>query len=185
MCEISVLISNTWPRLTLAGGDTTFATFGLRAQLDDLPPRNPDDDSAWHARADALSSLVVAAGIGGALIGFNFADAVAAIVVGAMIVRAGLKFGWEAIRELIDTGLAAEEVAAAVAHDGVHRVERALHEGHVGGHRLPHPERVVARSSGGAVVAVDRGRSLRGVRHRVERSDAEVSVGNAVAWVSS
>lgn len=68
--------------------------------------------NAWHARADALSSLVVAAGIGGALIGFNFADAVAAIIVGAMIVRAGLKFGWAAIRELIDTGLSAEEVAA-------------------------------------------------------------------------
>ena len=68
--------------------------------------------NAWHARADALSSLVVAAGIGGALIGFNFADAVAAIIVGAMIVRAGLRFGWEALRELIDTGLSAEEVAA-------------------------------------------------------------------------
>lgn len=68
--------------------------------------------NAWHARADALSSLVVAAGIGGALIGFTFADAVAAIIVGAMIVRAGFKFAWEAIRELIDTGLSAEEVAA-------------------------------------------------------------------------
>ncbi|MDP1982048.1 MAG: cation transporter dimerization domain-containing protein, partial [Sulfuritalea sp.] len=33
-------------------------------------------------------------------------------IVGAMIVRAGLKFGWAAIRELIDTGLSAEEVAA-------------------------------------------------------------------------
>lgn len=68
--------------------------------------------NAWHARADALSSLVVAAGIAGALLGFNFADAVAAIIVGAMIVRAGLRFGWAAIRELIDTGLSAEEVAA-------------------------------------------------------------------------
>ncbi|TRZ94202.1 MAG: cation transporter [Rhodocyclaceae bacterium] len=68
--------------------------------------------NAWHARADALSSLVVAAGIGGALLGFNFADAVAAIIVGAMIVRAGFKFAWAAIRELIDTGLSAEEVAA-------------------------------------------------------------------------
>jgi divalent metal cation (Fe/Co/Zn/Cd) transporter len=45
--------------------------------------------NAWHARADALSSLVVAAGIGGALLGFNFADAVAAIIVGGMIVKAG------------------------------------------------------------------------------------------------
>lgn len=68
--------------------------------------------NAWHARADALSSLVVAAGIGGALLGFNFADAAAAIVVGAMIVRAGLRFAWNALQELIDTGLAAEEVAA-------------------------------------------------------------------------
>jgi len=50
--------------------------------------------------------------IAGALAGFNFADAVTAIIVGAMIVRAGLKFGWEAIRELIDTGLSAGEVAA-------------------------------------------------------------------------
>ena len=68
--------------------------------------------NAWHARADALSSLVVAAGIGGALMGFNFADGVAAIIVGAMIVRAGLHFAWEAIQELIDTGLSAEEVEA-------------------------------------------------------------------------
>ncbi|MDP2134778.1 MAG: cation diffusion facilitator family transporter [Sulfuritalea sp.] len=68
--------------------------------------------NAWHARADALSSLVVAVGIAGALLGFTFADAVAAIIVGAMIVRAGFRFAWAAIRELIDTGLSAEEVAA-------------------------------------------------------------------------
>ena len=68
--------------------------------------------NAWHARADALSSLVVAAGIGGALAGFAFADALAAIVVGAMIVRAGLRFAWDAMQELIDTGLDEQEVAA-------------------------------------------------------------------------
>lgn len=67
--------------------------------------------NAWHARADALSSLVVAAGVGGSLLGFPFADAAAAIVVGAMIVKAGVGFAWEAMRELIDTGLSAEEVA--------------------------------------------------------------------------
>ena len=68
--------------------------------------------NAWHARADALSSLVVATGIAGALLGFAFADALAAIIVGAMIVRVGLRFAWEALRELIDTGLDAEEVEA-------------------------------------------------------------------------
>jgi cation diffusion facilitator family transporter len=68
--------------------------------------------NAWHARADALSSLVVAAGIAGALLGFPFADAAAAIVVGAMIIKAGIGFALEAMRELMDEGLAAEEVAA-------------------------------------------------------------------------
>jgi len=68
--------------------------------------------NAWHARADALSSLVVAAGIGGALMGFSFADAVGAIIVGAMIVKAGVRFGWDALQELIDTGLSQEEVLA-------------------------------------------------------------------------
>lgn len=68
--------------------------------------------NAWHARADALSSLVVAAGVGGALLGYGFADAVAAIVVGGMIVKAGAGFAWEAMRELIDTGLPAEQVEA-------------------------------------------------------------------------
>jgi cation diffusion facilitator family transporter len=68
--------------------------------------------NAWHARADALSSLVVAAGIGGSLLGFAFADAVAAIVVGGMIIKTGIGFAWDAMRELIDTGLPAEEVAA-------------------------------------------------------------------------
>jgi cation diffusion facilitator family transporter len=68
--------------------------------------------NAWHARADALSSLVVAAGIAGALLGFPFADAAAAIIVGAMIIKAGIGFALGAMRELMDEGLGAEEVAA-------------------------------------------------------------------------
>jgi cation diffusion facilitator family transporter len=68
--------------------------------------------NAWHARADALSSLVVAAGIAGSLAGFPFADAAAAIIVGGMIVKAGVGFAWEAMRELMDEGLSADEVAA-------------------------------------------------------------------------
>ncbi|MDP2809666.1 MAG: cation diffusion facilitator family transporter [Rhodocyclaceae bacterium] len=67
--------------------------------------------NAWHARADALSSLVVAAGVGGALLGFNFADAVAAIVVGGMIAKTGFGFAMESMRELIDTGLAEADLA--------------------------------------------------------------------------
>jgi len=38
--------------------------------------------NAWHSRSDAASSLVVLAGIGGNLLGYNFLDLVAAAVVG-------------------------------------------------------------------------------------------------------
>ena len=66
--------------------------------------------NAWHARSDAASSLVVAVGIGGNLMGFVFADSLAAVIVGFMIVRMGVVFSWEALQELIDTGLSVEEV---------------------------------------------------------------------------
>lgn len=66
--------------------------------------------NAWHARSDAASSLVAAIGIGGNLLGFAFADSVAAIAVGFMIVRMGIVFAWEAFQELIDAGLSIEEV---------------------------------------------------------------------------
>ena len=67
--------------------------------------------SAWHARSDAASSLVVAVGIGGSLIGYPFLEPLGAAVVGFLIVHMGIKLGWKAIRELIDTGLSAEETA--------------------------------------------------------------------------
>lgn len=68
--------------------------------------------NAWHTRADAASALVVAVGIGGSLLGWRFLDLLAAVLVGFMILRMGLQFAWEALRELVDTGLSAEEVAA-------------------------------------------------------------------------
>ncbi len=68
--------------------------------------------NAWHARSDAASSLVVLLGIGGNLLGFTFLDLVAAAVVGMIIAHMGGKFALQALAELIDTGLEAEEVAA-------------------------------------------------------------------------
>ena len=84
--------------------------------------------NAWHARSDAASSLVVAVGIIGNLLGYTFADSIAAVIVGFMIVRMGVVFSWEAVQELIDTGLSAEEVASIrqsiIDTDGV----SSLHE---------------------------------------------------------
>lgn len=79
--------------------------------------------NAWHARADAASSLVVAAGIAGSLMGWRFLDPIAAIVVGLMVVRMGWRFTWEALAELVDTGIPAAErdavMATVVATPGV------------------------------------------------------------------
>ena len=61
--------------------------------------------NAWHSRTDALSSVVVLVGLLGAMAGLTYLDAVAAVVVAAMIVHVGWKLGWESIHELIDTGL--------------------------------------------------------------------------------
>ena len=71
--------------------------------------------NAWHARADAASSIVVAAGIGGSLLGWRFLDPIAAIVVGLMVMRMGWRFSWDALAELIDTGIPAAERDAVMA----------------------------------------------------------------------
>ncbi|MBI3480189.1 MAG: cation transporter [Nitrosomonadales bacterium] len=68
--------------------------------------------NAWHARSDAASSLVVIVGVIGNLLGYTFLDLVAAAVVGVMITHMGGKLALEALAELIDTGLKAEEVEA-------------------------------------------------------------------------
>jgi cation diffusion facilitator family transporter len=67
--------------------------------------------NAWHHRSDALSSLVVAAGIGGTLLGFMYLDSVAAIIVGVMIVKVGGELAWVSLRELVDTGLHTEQIS--------------------------------------------------------------------------
>jgi len=68
--------------------------------------------NAWHARSDAASSLVVIIGVAGNLLGYTFFDLLAAAVVGVMIAHMGGKLAFEAMAELIDTGLDEEEVEA-------------------------------------------------------------------------
>ena len=68
--------------------------------------------NAWHARSDAASSLVVAIGIAGSLAGHPFLEPLAAMGVGLLIARMGFRLAAAAVRELIDTGLAASETEA-------------------------------------------------------------------------
>ncbi len=68
--------------------------------------------NAWHARSDAASSLVVAIGIGGNLLGFSLLDPIAALVVGCMVGRMGWTFAWDAMHDLMDRAVSIDEYQA-------------------------------------------------------------------------
>ena len=76
--------------------------------------------NAWHHRSDAVSSVVVLIGIGGTLAGLPYLDAVASVIVAVMIARIAWELGWEATRELVDTGLDEERLTA------IHRIIRDI-----------------------------------------------------------
>jgi cation diffusion facilitator family transporter len=68
--------------------------------------------NAWHHRTDAVSSVVVLVGIAGTMAGLVYLDAIAAVVVAITIAKIGWDLGWEAINELVDTGLESDRLAA-------------------------------------------------------------------------
>jgi cation diffusion facilitator family transporter len=67
--------------------------------------------NAWHARSDAASSLVVALGIIGNLMGYPLLDPVAALIVGFMVTKMGWEFGWDALNDLMDRSVSDEQVS--------------------------------------------------------------------------
>ena len=68
--------------------------------------------NAWHSRSDAISSIVVVIGIGGAMAGYPYLDAIAAVAVALMIAKIGWDLLWKSLQELIDTSLEDEQVDA-------------------------------------------------------------------------
>lgn len=66
--------------------------------------------NAWHSRSDAISSVVVVIGVAGTMAGLNYLDAVAAVIVGAMVGKIGWDLAWQSVHELVDTGLDPERV---------------------------------------------------------------------------
>lgn len=67
--------------------------------------------NAWHARSDAASSLLVAIGITGALMGYPVLDAIGALFVGLLIVKMGFNFAWDSLHDLMDRAASEEEIA--------------------------------------------------------------------------
>jgi len=83
--------------------------------------------NAWHSRSDAISSIIVVIGIGGAMAGYPYLDAIAAVAVAVMIAKIGWDLLWKSLEELIDTSLENDQVEVIRNHiKGVHGV-RALH----------------------------------------------------------
>lgn len=79
--------------------------------------------NAWHHRSDAISSVVVLAGVGGTLAGMPYLDGVAAVAVALMVAKVGWDLALSGVQELVDTALEPELVAAIrekiLAVDGV------------------------------------------------------------------
>ncbi len=68
--------------------------------------------NAWHSRTDAFSSIVVLAGVSGAMLGYYWLDAFAAILVAIIVGKIGGDLVWDSLKELVDTGLGPKKIAA-------------------------------------------------------------------------
>lgn len=66
--------------------------------------------NAWHHRSDAISSLVVLIGLGGAvLFGIPWLDSIAAMIVSLMILRMGIRLAMRSFGELVDSAVEPEQ----------------------------------------------------------------------------
>jgi len=66
--------------------------------------------NAWHHRSDALSSVVVFAGILGTTFGYIYLDAIAAIIVGLMVIYIAWELGSNSTKELVDSSIDSDDI---------------------------------------------------------------------------
>ncbi|MCW8917322.1 MAG: cation diffusion facilitator family transporter [Gammaproteobacteria bacterium] len=95
--------------------------------------------NAWHSRSDAISSVVVMIGVGGTMAGLEYLDAVAAVIVGAMVGKIGWDLAWQSVHELVDTAIDPERVELIrqeVLHVGGVRELHMLRTRQMGGEAL-------------------------------------------------
>ena len=84
--------------------------------------------NAWHHRSDAASSIVVLIGLIGSFTGWVGFDALAAVVVGGLIIQMGLRYGYNSIKELVDTAVEPEllvQIEQAIQTiDGIQKIHQ-------------------------------------------------------------
>ncbi len=84
--------------------------------------------NAWHHRSDAAASIVVLVGLIGSLAGYIYLDALAAVIVGLMIIKMGLNYSWNSVKELVDSAVE-PQIITKIEHiistvDGVHKIHQ-------------------------------------------------------------
>lgn len=84
--------------------------------------------NAWHHRSDAASSAIVLIGILGAIFGIPLLDPLAAVIIGGMIIKMGIDYGIESLKELVDTGVSSDKIQQMEATikniDGVEKMHQ-------------------------------------------------------------
>ncbi len=85
--------------------------------------------NAWHHRSDALSSVIVLIGVGGALLGYAWLEMFAAIGIAFMIALIGWRLSRKSVEELVDTALSEtyvnqirKQIESAEGVLGVHHI---------------------------------------------------------------
>ena len=66
--------------------------------------------NAWHSRTDAFSSVIVLVSVAGAMAGYVWLDALAAIAIALIVGHIGWGFTWRSVKELVDTGIPVQEI---------------------------------------------------------------------------
>ena len=107
LLTIDTFQTPTWPALAVATLSIITKEW-LYAVTKNLGERTKSSlllANAWHHRSDALSSIIVLIGVGGALLGYAWLEMFAAIGVAFMIAMIGWRLSREAVEELVDTAL--------------------------------------------------------------------------------
>lgn len=84
--------------------------------------------NAWHSRSDSISSVIVLFSLLGALLGMTYLDAVATIIIGALVFNMGWKMGRDSFLELVDTSVGQERLACIRRQIGAVEGVRSWHE---------------------------------------------------------
>lgn len=101
----------TWPALVVAGISILSKEWIFRYSLA-IGKRLKSDlliANAWHSRTDALSSIVVFIALVGAMLGWTWLDAVAAVAVAGLVIHIGWGLVKKSLTELVDTALPEEQ----------------------------------------------------------------------------